>query len=171
MKNLIIILLLAVTTTQAQTEHQWFVKYSNDLPMAINGAYSGQENDIGTTYNAEYTIGIEFEHTRFSMAVETHQAIGYKKYSWLQVDYKRELFRNVYGYIGLEASVIYRHDGNRYETKSRFFNPGLNAEIQYNFYDEWYIGLNANYFGSESILSLEGKYIRHDVMVTLTFKI
>ena len=163
--------MLFAITTQAQTDHQWFVKYSNDLSMALQGAYHGKSNDIGTTYNAEYTIGIEFDNTRFSIAVETHQAIGYKKYSWLQVDYKRELFKNVYGYIGLEGSVIYRKDGDRYFSKTTWLNPGANAEIQYNFYDSWYVGVNYNYFRSESTLIEDGKNMRYDVMVSLTFKI
>jgi hypothetical protein len=175
MKTKITLLMLFVTMAiSAQVEP--FFGFSIDPKMAIEGPYKGKTNDIGTTFNGEFKVGVEFDNLRYTMMVEIHPAINYTKWTWIALDYKITDFpiKRFGTYVGLESSVIYRTnsnpdptDGNNYKRhqSTRAFNPGVNLEFQYRVYKTFYLSSGINVFGAEEALTRYDKYIRWDWMI------
>lgn len=187
MKNLFILLVCILTLgsygqTSSDRGYDIFIGFSIDPKMALEGPYAGKSNDIGTTFNGEFKLGIEQDFLRAGMYYETHPAIGYSKWTWIALDYKivDVPVENFGIYIGAESSVIYRRHkdawyGNpnnfRRKTSTRVFNPGLNLEFQYRMYRKWYCGAGFNAFRAEQELIDEGKEIRWDFMVSIYWKV
>lgn len=185
-KLIFALLLLSVTATAQQWDADWFFQYSQDLNMAVNGPYKGKPNDIGTTYNAELSVGREFykgvNGFRFSGRVEIHPAIDYTKATWLEVAYLLKdhlIFFKVKGfnqYIGAEIQTIYRKNPNYDWTDpynyTKYLNTpiqaGINAELQYMIPGTNFgASANCNVFQPEDI---DGKKVRWDVMVGVVYK-
>lgn len=175
-KNKIItalILLITIGST-AQVEHNWYVGIGIDPSMAINGpGYSYSEQ---SSLNIELRGGIEFNHYRFGLAYETHKVIGYRKFTWLQVDYILRDFplKNFNSYAGLEGSIIKRNEKlfpERYHSKTAWLNPGANVELQYNIPKTYIsVGAGLNLFRAESTLIRDGKQFRYDGMISIYWK-
>ena len=153
-----------------------FFGFAFDPKMAMEGPYKGKTNDIGTTFNGEFKIGVDFDDFRYTMMVEIHPAINYTKWTWIALDYKMVDFpvKRFGTYMGLESSTIYRtnsnpdySDGNNYKRhqSTGAFNPGANLELQYRVWRKTYLSANVNVFRAEEALTRYGKYVRWDAML------
>lgn len=182
MKTKVTILAMLLLATMAITAQvQPFIGFSIDPKMALVGPYHGKVNDIGTTFDGEFKIGVEFDSFRYTMMLEAHPAIDYTKWTWIALDYKIEdfPFKRFGTYIGLESSVIFRTndnpdytDGNNYKKHqtTRAFNPGVNAELQYRVWKTFFVSGGVNAFGAEEALTRYGKYVRWDAMLGIYVK-
>lgn len=172
----ILLIGMAFTKINAQ-ETRYFFQYSQDMKMAVSGPYEG-DNDIGTTYNAEFSLGWEKSKGnngyRVAHRVEIHPAIDYTKATWLELAYLRKIW--VFNaYAGVEIQTIYRKNPNYDVTNPRQYmkylntpiQAGLNFELQYMFTNRLGVGTNLNVFQAEDI----GKNTRWDVMVSIIGKI
>jgi len=160
----------------------YFIQYSQDMKMAVSGPYAGKPNDIGTTYNAELSIGWEKEKGnngyRVAHRVEIHPAIDYTKATWLELAYKRKI-SVLDCYAGVETFTIYRKDPNYDYTNPYHYKKysnstlmvGLNFEIQYMVTEYLGVGVNYNIFQAEGILREDNKKTRTDTMISIIGKI
>ena len=177
MKTLLFTLLISAACYSQTWETTYFFQYSQDMKMAVKGPYEG-ENDIGTTYNAEYSLGWEKTKGnngfRVAHRVEIHPAIDYTKATWLELAYMRKIW--VFNcYAGVEIQTIYRknpeynfRDPNNY---TKYLNTpiqaGVNAELQYMIPGTNFgATANLNVFQAEDI----GKKTRWDGMIGIIFK-
>lgn len=139
MKHLLYILCLTAITVNAQTPNEFFLSAGADFKMLFVGPYPERDNpQKGLDFKAAF--GWEFPATRIRMEVQSFAEIGFTKWTYLAFDYKREsIFKNIWLYIGLEASGIKRHhpdftfkDPNNYlEYVHNWMLLGANAELQW----------------------------------------
>ena len=195
MKNLFLVLLISLFTVptvlsqnhsryKKDTSVQWYVAVAVDGAMALSGPYAGKPNDIGTTLNMEFRLGVEKvlngpNGFRAGIQYEIHPAIYYEKFV-IGVDYmlKDHLLwfplDNFNQYAGVEFGPIWRgreisqEDGIHHSTA--LFNPGVNIELQYMITDNFGVGMNLNAFRAESALTKYGKQVRWDSMVSAVVK-
>lgn len=186
MRNLsrILVFLIALSGFSQVEESQFYVAGAIDPKMAVLGPYHGKPQDIGTTFNAEFSVGWQKEFVkgfpmRLSTKVEVHPALNnYVKATWLAVDYwlpDKLLFFNVEGfnmYAGVEILTIFRENPYYDFTDPYNFNKyanstlmaGANAELQYRFNEYFALGSNINVFQGEDIDYVPD--VRWDVMIT-----
>lgn len=194
---LVAMLFIGITATNAQTRFDsdkddgttLFVGFGIDAKMAAVGPYHNKENDIGTTFNGEFRLGIlqEWKNSlgiRFMIQHEIHPAIDYNKTTWLDVSLvvRNHLLwfpvDNFNQYAGLEIGTIRRVDpdyvpggSNPYHYKEKpvsRLNPGANFEITYQIPNTHIaFGINYNVFRAEQLLIDTGKEIRTDAMISV----
>lgn len=186
-KSILIIMLLAIVPSM-EAQKEWvtdfYVQLSIDPKMAIEGPYKGKSNDIGATFNGEFSIGFEksigMHGFRGSSRIEIHPAIDYTKATWLSLEYMlKDVLPGLSGYVGPEMLTIYRinpnydfTDPNNYlKHENSTLLVGANAEIQYIIPSTNFgIATNINVFQAEKTVSKYGKKTRYDVMVSLLYK-
>lgn len=147
-----------------------------DPKMATVGAHPNRENNT-PSLDYEISFGFEWENTRLLMQVKNHKKINFFKWTYLQLDYKKELFKNVYGFTGLEIGQIKRkHPNASFDNPNNYrdvtINPiifGANLELQYKLLDDRFgIGAQASIYQAEDELKQYKKY-RKDVTLTIFF--
>ena len=145
MKKLIIALLLMNLANAQQTERDFEVIFGLgiDPKMATIGAHPKQEGNK-PSLDIEASFGFEWENSRIMMQYKSHKAVNFSKWTYIQYDIKKTIFRNVYGYGGLEVSQIRKtHPDASYDQPDNYrdvtINPiilGGNLELQWKFADD-----------------------------------
>tara|TARA_R110000772_G_scaffold153261_1_gene264228 strand:+ start:1231 stop:1794 length:564 start_codon:yes stop_codon:yes gene_type:complete len=157
---------------------RFFLGYSQDLKMAIDGP--GHSYDIDHSNNYEISAGInvdlsEIYGLRIATAYEGHPAIGYQKWTLVKTDFvfKNSLLfwklDNFNQLAGLEISTIYRADQLHYNTEDSV-SAGLNLALQYDF-KLFILEAGFNYFAAEAALIRDNKKMRYDVMISIIVEI
>ena len=138
MKTIKLLLLLASTVCVAQEKAKLVLGLGIDPKMAIYGAHIERPSN-SPSLDIEASIGFERETFRYLMQIKSHKAVNFFKWTYIQVDYKREVLPNLYVYGGLEMSAIRKTHPDAHYTKSDNYRrvtvnpltPGANLEIQY----------------------------------------
>jgi len=177
MKKLLLIVLLITSLSNAQQterDFKFLLSLGVDPRMATVGPHDGQENNK-PTLDIEGSIGFEWENNRIMMQYKSHKAINFAKWTYIQYDLKTNLFKNVYGYGGLEVSqIIKKHPDALYDQPDNYrdttINPiifGANLEVQWKFNDDKFgIGSQFSMYQAEDELK-EYKKFRKEVTITL----
>ena len=177
MKKLILICFVAFgMIAQAQRSFDFYLRVGNDPNMIINGAYPDRADEVKGLHN-KYGFGFEFENVRLGMDIESFSEIGFTKWTYLYVDYKLPVIRNVNLFAGLEMSQIKRrnedfHYSNPNNYREYTTNPllfGGNLEAVYRMGNSHFgFGLQANIHQAEDKLKPYKKF-RKQVFVNLYF--
>ena len=147
-----------------------------DPKMAIVGPHPDRP-DNKPSLDYEVSFGFEWENTRLLMQVKSHKKVNFFKWTYMQFDYKKEVFSNVYLYSGLEISEIRKsHDDYNYLNDDNYravtINPivfGANLEVQFKMLDDKFgIGLQGSIYESEDELKKYKKY-RKEVTLNAYF--
>lgn len=145
-----------------------------DPKMAIEGPHNGKPGNE-PSLDIEFSFGLDWERARLLTQLKSHKAVNFLKWTYLQLDYKQELFKNMYVYGGVEMSQIrIYHPDASYDQPDNYrdytTNPilfGANLEIQYKiFNDNAGIAIQGSMYQAEDDLKPYKKY-RKDVTVAL----
>jgi len=177
MKKLLLTLALIITNlvTSQELNRDFKVLFSLgfDPKMAILGPHPKQENNK-PSLDYEVSFGFEWEKSRIMAQYKNHKAVNFEKFT-LQYDLKRNPFKNIYVYGGLEYSIIKKkHPDANYNDPNNYrdvtINPiifGGNLELQWKFLNDKF-GLSSQFsiYQSEDELR-EYKKFRKEVTVAL----
>lgn len=136
-KSTILFLLLSLTGI-AQEKAKLVFGLGIDPKMAIYGAHIERPSN-SPSLDIEASLGVERETFRYLMQVKSHKAVNFFKWTYIQIDYKKEVLSNLYVYGGLEMSAIRKtHPDAHYTSINNYrrvtvnpLTPGANLEIQY----------------------------------------
>lgn len=177
MKQLFTTLLLACSMfTIAQNNFKTVFSAGLDPKMATVGAHPDRPDNT-PSLDAEFSFGFEWEYTRILMQIKSHKEVNFFKWTYIQADYKQQLFKNIYAYAGLEVSQIKKHHPDfSYDQPDNYreytINPmqfGANLELQYKLFNNAFgIAVQASIYQSEDELKPYKKY-RKEVTTTLFF--
>jgi len=176
MKKLLIVLLLTNLASAQETNRDFKILFSLgiDPKMATVGAHPKQENNK-PSLDYEASFGFEWEKSRILMQYKNHKAVNFEKWTYIQYDIKKTIFKNVYAYGGLEVGQIRKkHPDASYNQPDNYrditINPvifGGNLELQWKFLnDKFGVGSQFSIYQSEDELR-EYKKFRKEVTVAL----
>ena len=146
----IAITLTFINECKAQEPYELIFEGGADLKMLTLGSHPGEDKNVkGLDFIVGF--GFEWEHIRVSNQFQSFQKIGFYKWTYLKSDYRAKLFKNVFGYAGLEMSALKR----THETSLRSNQPenlyGANLELQYRL-NQFAISLQGNIHKAEDDL-------------------
>lgn len=142
-----------------------------DPRMAIFGPHYGEEENK-PSLDVEASFGLEWEKSRIMAQYKNHKAVNFEKFS-LQYDLKRNPFKNIYVYGGLEYSIIKKkHPDASYDQPDNYrdvtINPiifGANLEVQWKFAnDKFGVGTQFSIYQAEDELR-DYKQFRKDFTI------
>lgn len=174
MKKLLFMLLISIGAVAQNNDRDFEVLFSLgiDPRMAIFGPHYGEEGNK-PSLDFEASFGLEWEKSRVMVQYKNHKAVNFEKFS-LQYDLKRNPFKNIYVYGGLEYSIIKKkHPDASYDQPDNYrdvtINPiilGANLEVQWKFAnDNFGVGTQFSICQAEDELR-EYKQFRKEVTIT-----
>jgi len=175
MKKLLLMLFISIGATAQNKDRNFEVLFSLgiDPRMATLGPHIERENNK-PSLDYEVSFGLEWEKSRIMAQYKNHKAVNFEKFT-LQYDLKRNPFKNIYVYGGLEYSLIKKkHPDASYDQPDNYrdvtINPiifGGNLELQWKFYDDKFgIASQFSIYQSEDELR-DYKRFRKEVTITL----
>jgi len=175
MKRLLFVLLISIGAFSQNKDRDFEIIFSLgiDPKMATLGAHTAEEGNK-PSLDYEVSFGFEWEKSRIMAQYKNHKAVNFEKFTF-QYDLKRNIFRNIYVYGGLEYSIIKKkHPDASYEQPNNYrdvtINPiifGGNLELQWKFLnDKFGLGSQFSIYQSEDELR-EYKKFRKEVTITL----
>ena len=140
----LLLLLIATVSYSQQWERDFDIVFGLgiDPRMAIYGPHIERPSN-SPSLDIEASFGFEWENTRLLQQVKFHKAVNFFKWTYFQIDYKKEIVPNLYGYAGLEMSAIRKTHPDAHYTKIDNYRrvtvnpltPGANLELQYKILD------------------------------------
>lgn len=175
MKKILLMLLISIGAKAQNNDRNFEVLFSLgiDPKMAILGAHPKQEGNK-PSLDYEVSFGLEWENCRIMAQYKNHKAVNFEKFT-VQYDLKRNPFKNIYVYGGLEASLIKKkHPDASYDQPDNYrdvtINPiifGANLEAQWKFNDDKFgVGTQFSIYQSEDELR-DYKQFRKEITITL----
>jgi len=175
MKKLLFMLLISIGAFAQNNDRDFDILFSLgiDPRMAILGPHYGEENNK-PSLDYEASFGFEWEKSRIMAQYKNHKAVNFEKFTF-QYDLKRNPFKNIYVYGGLEYSIIKKkHPDASYDQADNYrdvtINPiifGGNLELQWKFLnDKFGIGSQFSIYQAEDELR-EYKKFRKEVTIAL----
>ena len=173
MKKLILMLLFSIGAIAQNNDRNFEYLFSLgiDPRMAIFGPHYGEEGNK-PSLDFEASFGFEWEKSRIMAQYKNHKAVNFEKFT-VQYDLKRNPFKNIYVYGGLEYSIIKKkHPDASYDQPDNYrdvtINPiifGANLEVQWKFAnDKFGVGTQFSIYQSEDELR-EYKQFRKDFTI------
>lgn len=106
MKKLLFMLLISIGAFAQNNDRNFEYLFSLgiDPKMATLGAHPKQEGNK-PSLDFEASFGLEWEKSRIMAQYKNHKAVNFEKFT-VQYDLKRNPFKNIYVYGGLEYSIV-----------------------------------------------------------------
>lgn len=178
-----ILISVALIISAWTVDAQFYFGYAFDVKMALNGPSAESYEDIDSSHNFEFRVGLELEDypIRIGFTAENHNTISYFKWAfhgdYILADFPFEGFNN---YAGIEAGFIHRHHipypgGSEFTYSPESLTAGVNFEMQYEFLSWLALAVNYNIFWAENALQNDAVVfwdrVRTDLMLAIIFKV